>query len=106
MKDSPACHTDPFVFRIGHVSISIVCDHLEAFFAIHHVLGKVNVQDTVTPCGGQVQVRLILAFITPSVPLVLLICCVGIEVCRRGSGMASTILRHFRYCWLEESMNA
>ena len=26
---------------------------LHAFFAIHHVLEKVNVQDTVIPCGGQ-----------------------------------------------------
>ena len=90
VTDNPACHADPFVFRIGNISTSIVFDHLQAFFAIHHVLGKVNVQDTVTPFVGQEQVRLILAFITPSVPLVLLICCVGIEVCRRGSGMVST----------------
>ena len=98
VTDNPACHTNSFFFRFGNISFSIVGDHLQAFFAIHHVLGKVNVQDTVTPCGGQVQVRLILAFITPSVPLVLLIFCVGIEVGRRGAGMASTLLGHVRYC--------
>ena len=49
VTDNPACHADPFVFRIGNTTISIVCDHLQAFFVIHHVLGKVNVQDTVTP---------------------------------------------------------
>ena len=86
---NPACHTDPFVFLIGNISTSIVCDHLQTFFGIHHVLGKINLQDTVAPFVGQAQVRLILAFITPSVPLVLLICCVGIEVGRRGSGTTS-----------------
>jgi len=37
------------------------------------------------------QVRLILACITPSMPLVLLLCCVGIEVGRRGSGVNAAL---------------
>eukprot|EP00434_Breviolum_minutum_P025626 symbB.v1.2.022643.t1/scaffold2018.1/size92264/3 len=37
------------------------------------------------------QVRLILACITPAMPLVLLLCCVGIEVGRRGSGVNAAL---------------
>eukprot|EP00434_Breviolum_minutum_P025627 symbB.v1.2.022644.t1/scaffold2018.1/size92264/4 len=36
-------------------------------------------------------VRLILACITPAMPLVLLLCCVGIEVGRRGSGVNAAL---------------